>query len=152
MIEHVGTPARGETDLTQSAPLPRWVLARTSSRAHLDLGDRSSQSLRVRGEHIIVSVCQAHVAPTAQVVAETYSPRCSHCQRFSRSSTRRHVDAPDSSVAASPAGETRLSDDIMFCSEARKLMTTTSATESKENPCATRSLLFTTATIEAISD
>jgi len=35
MIEHVGTPARGETDLTQSAPLPRWVLARTSSRAHL---------------------------------------------------------------------------------------------------------------------
>ncbi|HEY5341866.1 MAG TPA: hypothetical protein VIK27_12625 [Candidatus Aquilonibacter sp.] len=62
----------------------RWVLARTTRRAHLDLGERSSQSLRVQAEHIIVTACHAHLDAGGTVVPETYTPRCSNCQRISR--------------------------------------------------------------------
>jgi hypothetical protein len=57
---------------------PRWVLASTG-RAHLDLGERSSQSLRVRADHIIVTACRAHIDANATVVPDRYSPRCSNC-------------------------------------------------------------------------
>jgi hypothetical protein len=61
----------------------RWVLAKTG-RAHLDLGERSSQSLRVRAEHVIVTACQAHINVDAQVAPADYKPRCSNCVRLSR--------------------------------------------------------------------
>jgi hypothetical protein len=64
--------------------LPRWVLAAIGRRAHLDLGERSTQSLRVFGEHIIVTACRAHLAPTAEVVSPDHKPRCSNCQRIAR--------------------------------------------------------------------
>jgi hypothetical protein len=63
---------------------PRWVLSQASKRAHLDLGERSSRSLRVRGEHIIVTACRAHLDPNAEPVVETYGPRCSNCVRIAR--------------------------------------------------------------------
>jgi hypothetical protein len=62
----------------------RWVLSQASKRAHLDLGERSSQSLRVRGEHVIVTACRAHLDPHAETVIETYGPRCSNCVRIAR--------------------------------------------------------------------
>jgi hypothetical protein len=63
----------------------RWVLSQASKRAHLDLGERSSRSLRVRGEHVIVTACRAHLDPHAETVVETYGPRCSNCVRIFRS-------------------------------------------------------------------
>jgi hypothetical protein len=64
---------------------PRWVRAKTSGRAHLDLGECSSQSLRVRAEHVIVAACRAHLDPfAAEVVDDDYRPRCSNCQRIAR--------------------------------------------------------------------
>ena len=42
-----------------SDSLPRWVKAQASGFAHLDFGERSRQSLRVFGEHIIVTACRA---------------------------------------------------------------------------------------------
>jgi hypothetical protein len=63
---------------------PRWVLTRTSRRAHLDIGERSSQSLRVQAEHIIVTACRAHLDVKAPVVPETYQPKCSNCLRIAR--------------------------------------------------------------------
>jgi hypothetical protein len=65
---------------------PRWVRASKSGFAHLDLGERSRQSLRVFGEHIIVTACRAHLAPTAEVVPADHQPRCSNCQRITRRS------------------------------------------------------------------
>jgi hypothetical protein len=62
--------------------LPRWVLASSTRRAHLDVGHRSSQSLRVRATHIIVTACQAHLDASAPVVAENYQPKCSNCLRI----------------------------------------------------------------------
>jgi hypothetical protein len=62
----------------------RWILARTTRRAHLDLGERSSKSLRVQGEHVIVTACRAHVDANAEVVPETHHPRCSNCMRIWR--------------------------------------------------------------------
>lgn len=67
-----------------AATSARWVLARTSRRAHLDLGKRSAQSIRVQAAHVIVTACHAHIDVKAQVVPETYYPRCSNCLRFSR--------------------------------------------------------------------
>ena len=66
----------------------RWVRARSSGFAHLDLGERSSLSLRVRGEHVIVTACRGHLAADAEVVSESYVPRCSNCQRIARKSER----------------------------------------------------------------
>jgi hypothetical protein len=64
---------------------PRWVLSKTTRNAHLDLGERSSQSLRVYSDHVIVTVCRAHLAQeTAIVVRETHQPKCSNCQRIAR--------------------------------------------------------------------
>ena len=63
----------------------RWILAPSSGRAHLDLGERSAQSLRVQGEHIIVTPCHAHINPDAQVVPATHELRCSNCVRIARS-------------------------------------------------------------------
>lgn len=63
----------------------RWILAPSSGRAHLDLGERSAQSLRVRGEHIVVAACHAHINPDAQVVPATHGTRCSNCVRVARS-------------------------------------------------------------------
>ncbi|MGA2395739.1 MAG: hypothetical protein ABSH03_20555 [Candidatus Lustribacter sp.] len=62
--------------------VPRWVRARTSGFAHLDRGDRSAQSLRVRGEHIIVTACRGHLTPDAEVVPDDHRPRCSNCARI----------------------------------------------------------------------
>jgi hypothetical protein len=59
----------------------RWVLAQSTGRAHLDLGERSSQSLRVRAEHIIVTACRAHIDANAVVVTEFHKPTCSNCLR-----------------------------------------------------------------------
>jgi hypothetical protein len=71
---------------TETGPLllPRWVVARTSRRAHLDLGERSSKSVRVRGDHIIVTACRAHIEPNADVVPASWEPLCSNCLRISR--------------------------------------------------------------------
>lgn len=63
----------------------RWVLARTSRRAHLDLGERSSKSLRILSEHVIVTACRAHVNADAEVVPSTHEPLCSNCLRILRS-------------------------------------------------------------------
>jgi hypothetical protein len=63
---------------------PRWVLSKTTSNAHLDLGERSSQSLRVYAEHVIVTACRAHLASTVPVVPESHLPKCSNCQRILR--------------------------------------------------------------------
>jgi hypothetical protein len=63
---------------------PKWILARTTQRAHLDFGDRSAQSLRVQAEHIIVTACHAHLDADARIVPESYAPRCSNCVRFLR--------------------------------------------------------------------
>jgi hypothetical protein len=62
---------------------PRWVRAATG-RAHLDLGERSTQSLRVQAQHVIVTACHAHLDATAEVVSESYEPRCSNCLRIFR--------------------------------------------------------------------
>jgi len=61
----------------------RWVLAQ-SGRAHLDIGDRSSQSLRVQAEHVIITACHAHIDADASVVSEAHAPLCSNCVRISR--------------------------------------------------------------------
>jgi hypothetical protein len=63
--------------------LPRWVLAPASDFAHLDLGDRSPQSLRIRAEHIVVAACGDHLPDTAEV-PERHRPRCFSCQRLAR--------------------------------------------------------------------
>ena len=68
----------------------RWVLARTTRRAHLDLGERSSQSLRVQAGHVIVTACQAHIDANATVVPETYKPQCANCLRISRLASKPH--------------------------------------------------------------
>jgi hypothetical protein len=78
---------------------PRWILARTSRRAHLDLGERSSKSLRVLSEHIIVTACRAHVNANAEVVSATYEPICSNCVRI----WRRH-SAAGASGSMPPVG------------------------------------------------
>jgi hypothetical protein len=61
----------------------RWIVAQ-SGRAHLDLGERSSESLRVHADHIIVTACHAHVGAEAQVVEESHAERCSNCLRIWR--------------------------------------------------------------------
>jgi hypothetical protein len=71
----------------------QWVLAHSSRFAHLDFGERSSQSVRVRGEHVIVTACRGHLAPDAEVVGESYRPRCSNCQRIARK-----INAADSAA------------------------------------------------------
>jgi hypothetical protein len=65
----------------------QWVRAQTSGFAHLDLGERSSRSLRVQADHVIVTACRAHLASDAEVVPESYYPRCSNCQRIARKLT-----------------------------------------------------------------
>ena len=60
----------------------RWVRAASSGVAHLDSGERLTESPRVRGTDVIVSVCQAHLVTGAEVVPEIYQPRCSNCQRL----------------------------------------------------------------------
>jgi hypothetical protein len=60
---------------------PRWVVAKTSRLAHLDLGERSSQSIRVKSEHVIVTACRAHIDADAPEVPGTYPRRCSNCVR-----------------------------------------------------------------------
>lgn len=65
----------------------RWVRA-ASGRAHLDLGERSSESVRVQADRVIVTACRAHLAEaTTEVVADTYDPKCSNCVRFPRTPT-----------------------------------------------------------------
>jgi hypothetical protein len=59
---------------------PRWVIAKTG-RAHLDLGERSSQSMRVRAEHVIVTSCRAHIDADAAIAPDGYTTRCSNCVR-----------------------------------------------------------------------
>jgi hypothetical protein len=59
----------------------RWVIAKTG-RAHLDLGERSPQSLRVKAEHIIVTPCHAHIDADAPIAPDGYTTRCSNCVRI----------------------------------------------------------------------
>lgn len=63
---------------------PCWVIARTSGRAHLDVGERSARSSRVSAEYIIVTACRAHLDANSALALETHSPRCSNCLRASR--------------------------------------------------------------------
>src|ERR1700679_1734985 len=78
-------PADDERSLAPmaSADSARWVLAASTRRAHLDLGNRASQSLRVHADHIIVTACNAHLDARALTVTENYQPKCSNCQRCS---------------------------------------------------------------------
>jgi hypothetical protein len=62
----------------------RWVKAK-SGRAHLDLGERSSQSLRVKAEHVIVTACRAHVDGDSVETALSEAAICSNCLRIYRS-------------------------------------------------------------------
>jgi hypothetical protein len=55
-----------------------------SGRAHLDRGERSSQSLRVRGEHIIVTACRAHVDGDSFETSLNDDKVCSNCLRILR--------------------------------------------------------------------
>ncbi len=65
----------------------RWVRG-ASGRAHLDLGERSTESLRVQADRVIVTACRAHLAEAAaEVVADTFAPKCSNCVRFARTLT-----------------------------------------------------------------
>jgi hypothetical protein len=64
--------------------LPRWVRAYGWGFAHLDLGERSSNSLRLRSGHIIVAACRAHIGPEAAVFPESHQPRCSDCELIAR--------------------------------------------------------------------
>jgi hypothetical protein len=64
----------------EGTPGVRWVLAKTGL-AHLDVGERSSRSRRVRGEHIVVTACRAHLSPDAEEVPSTHPRRCSNCVR-----------------------------------------------------------------------
>jgi hypothetical protein len=64
--------------------ISRWVLAK-AGRAHLDLGERSAQSLRVKSEHVIVTACQAHIQADAPIMPPDYQKRCSNCVRISLS-------------------------------------------------------------------
>ncbi len=64
-----------------------WVLAKTSLIAHLDLGERSAESLRVLSSRVIVTACRAHIDAAAKVVLETHQPKCSNCQRIVRQGT-----------------------------------------------------------------
>jgi hypothetical protein len=47
----------------------------------MDLGERSSKSLRVKAEHAIVTACRAHIDSSAQEVSADHSRRCSNCVR-----------------------------------------------------------------------
>jgi hypothetical protein len=62
--------------------MERWVKAK-SGKCHLDLGERSSQSMRVHADHVIVTSCRAHLdVATSEVVPENYHDRCSNCVRI----------------------------------------------------------------------
>jgi hypothetical protein len=67
--------------------MQRWVKAK-SGRAHLDLGERSSQSLRVRAEHIIVTACRAHVDADSSETSLSDETLCSNCLRIYRALPR----------------------------------------------------------------
>jgi hypothetical protein len=79
----------GHSRYMAESVLPRWVRAATG-RAHLDLGERSTQSLRVQAQHVIVTACRAHLDATAEVVSDRYEPLCSNCLRISRHQTSVH--------------------------------------------------------------
>jgi hypothetical protein len=66
----------------------RWVKAKTG-RAHLDLGERSSQSLRVQSDHVIVTACRAHLDPRSLETALNEAAICSNCLRIYRTFTHR---------------------------------------------------------------
>lgn len=70
----------------------RWILARTTKRAHLDLGERSSKSLRVQSEHIIVTACRAHVNANAEIAPATHEILCSNCMRIWRNVNRKRLE------------------------------------------------------------
>jgi hypothetical protein len=61
----------------------RWVKAK-SGRAHLDIGERSSQSMRVRADHIIVTACRAHVDADSEQASLNDERLCSNCLRILR--------------------------------------------------------------------
>ena len=80
-----------------SNQLPRWVCTVTCDFAHLDLGERSRQSLYAFAEHIVVAACRAQLAPTTEVVPDEDKPRCPDCQRIGgeRAASTRHRGAID---------------------------------------------------------
>jgi len=61
----------------------RWVRAKTG-RAHLDLGERSSQSMRVQTGHVLVTACRAHLDPDSVETALSEGTICSNCLRIYR--------------------------------------------------------------------
>jgi hypothetical protein len=72
--------------------IERWVRAK-SGKGHYDLGDRVSQSSRVRSAHVIVTACKAHLdGSTAVVISESYRELCSNCKRIA--SQRRARKSP----------------------------------------------------------
>jgi hypothetical protein len=66
--------------------LPRWVLSRTSPRAQpiSICVNVPRRAYWFHGEHIIVTACRGHLAPEAEVVAESHRPLCSNCQRIAQ--------------------------------------------------------------------
>jgi hypothetical protein len=72
--EYRNSSRRGHT----SAAVSRWVLAKTGV-AHFDHGERSSESLRVKADHVVVTLCRAHLDAAAKEVPTTYPRRCSNC-------------------------------------------------------------------------
>jgi Zn-dependent alcohol dehydrogenase len=65
--------------MTDTDSPPRWIRAKTSGLAHLDLSERSATSPRAPGQDIIVTACRGHLTPDADVVPDGYRPRCSNC-------------------------------------------------------------------------
>jgi hypothetical protein len=57
----------------------RWVVAADTGRAHLDLGERSSESLKLHGQHTIVAACGVRIEADPHVAAGEYRPRCANC-------------------------------------------------------------------------
>jgi hypothetical protein len=80
--------------------MQRWVKAK-SGRSHLDLGERSSQSLRVRAEHIIVTACRAHVDADCRETSSNDATLCSNCLRIYRT-------LPLATVGIDPVGANQL--------------------------------------------
>jgi hypothetical protein len=69
----------------------QWVKAKTG-RAHLDIGERSSKSLRVRADHIIVTAWRAHIDGESAETAVEGDVRCSNCQRIFRTMPVSHSE------------------------------------------------------------
>ena len=90
----MGLPDERSVAPAASTATAVWVLAASTRRAHLDIGQRLAKSLRVRADHIIVTACNAHLDAGATVVHENYQPKCANCQRIFRAAGNTIVIRP----------------------------------------------------------